>query len=221
VRYQHVAIEGNIGAGKTTLAKMLADAYGAELILEAFEANPFLPKFYEEPDKHAFPLELFFLAERYHQLKGRAEAGRDLFHPLSISDYFIQKSLIFAWNNLEGDEYQLFDRLFRIMYESLPKPDLVLYLHKRPETLQKNIASRGRSYEKELSDEYLQSLQDGYFSFFRQHPELRIAIVECDGLDFVDEPAHFRFLKGLLEREFPKGMSYLNDDGREADLLKA
>ena len=220
MRYQHVAIEGNIGAGKTTLAEMLAQAYDAELILEAFEANPFLPKFYEEPEKHAFPLELFFLAERYHQLKGRAETGQDLFHPMSISDYFIQKSLIFAWNNLEGDEYQLFDRLFRIMYESLPKPDLVLYLHKRPETLQQNIASRGRGYEKHVSNDYLQRLQEAYFAFFHQHPELRIAIVESDGLDFVAEPAHLQFFERVLEKDLPKGLNYIDKEGGEEDLLK-
>ncbi len=218
--HQHVAIEGNIGAGKTTLARMLSEAYGAELILEAFEANPFLPKFYQEPEKHAFPLELFFLAERYHQLKGKAEEGKDLFHPFTISDYFIQKSLIFAWNNLEGDEYELFQRLFRIMYESLPKPDLVLYLHKDPENLQANIAHRGRAYEKNVSNEYLESLENGYFSFFRQQPELRIAIVDSNKLDFVNDAAHFQFLKGVLEQDLPKGMNFLNDEGREADILR-
>ena len=220
MHYEHIAIEGNIGAGKTTLAGMLAKTYDAELIPEAFEDNPFLPKFYEEPEKHAFPLELFFLAERYHQLRSKAEQGKDLFRPFTISDYFIQKSLIFAYSNLEGDEYQLFQRLFQIMYESLPKPDLVLYLHKDPALLQANIASRGRAYEKHVSNEYLERLEEGYFSFFRQHPELRIAIVNCNELDFVAHSGHFRFLKGLLEREMPKGMNFWSGDGNEADFLE-
>ncbi|MFB6258090.1 MAG: deoxynucleoside kinase [Flavobacteriales bacterium] len=221
MHYEHVAIEGNIGAGKTTLAKMMARSYDAELVLETFEANPFLPKFYEAPEKHAFPLELFFLAERYHQLRDKAETGKDLFHPFRISDYFIQKSLIFAWNNLKGDEYQLFHRLFRIMYESLPKPDLVLYLHKDPERLQENIAGRGRDYERDMSKSYLEELESGYFSFFKQHEELRVAVVDCNGMDFVAEPAHFEFLKWVLEQEHPKGMNYLNEKGGEADFLKS
>ncbi len=220
MHYQHVAIEGNIGAGKTTLAGMLAEAYGAELILEAFEANPFLPKFYEEPEKHAFPVELFFLAERYHQLRGLAEKGKDLFHPFTISDYFIQKSLIFAYSNLQGDEYQLFQRLFRIMYESLPKPELVLYLHKDPEVLQKNIGTRGRAYEENVSNEYLERLAEGYFSFFRQHSDLRVAIVDCNELDFVEEAEHLDFFKELLDQDMPKGMNFFSRDDSKTGFLK-
>lgn len=220
MHYEHVAIEGNIGAGKSTLARILAEEKGAELILETFEANPFLPKFYEDPDKHAFPVELFFLAERYHQLRNKAEEGKDLFRPLSISDYFIQKSLIFAWSNLQGDEYQLFDRLFRIMYESLPKPDLVLYLHKDPEELQRNIASRGRDYERHVSNDYLERIQEGYFSFFHQHPELRIVVVDCNGLDFVAKNSDLSYLKGVLEKQFPKGVNFEGRNGNEKDLLE-
>lgn len=218
--YEHVAIEGNIGAGKTTLARMMAESYEAELILEAFEENPFLPKFYQDPEKNAFPVELFFLAERYQQLKDRAEEGRDLFKPFTFSDYFIQKSLIFAGSNLEGNEYRLFDRLFRIMYESLPKPDLVLYLHKDPEELQRNIASRGRDYEKGVGSEYLQRLQDAYFSFFRQHPELRVAVVDCKGMDFVARKEDYESLRKVLDKELPKGINYLSGGDRQPDLLK-
>jgi deoxyadenosine/deoxycytidine kinase len=220
VDYEHVAIEGNIGVGKSTLAGMLAEAYGGQLLLEAFEDNPFLPKFYQDPERNAFPVELYFLAERYQQLKGRAEEGRDLFKPCTFSDHFIQKSLIFAGNNLEGDEYRLFDRLFRIMYESLPKPDLVLYLHKDPEELQRNIGFRGREFEKGISSEYLQQLQDAYFSFFKQHPELRVVILDISGMDFVANDEDYEAIRKVLERSFPKGISSLSGENPRAEDLK-
>jgi len=126
MRYNFIVIEGNIGVGKTTLASMLNKEYQAHLILECFEKNPFLPKFYKDPEKHAFPLELFFMAERYRQLKNQKE--KDLFRPITIADYLFVKSKIFAQNNLKKDELQLFNNLFEIMFSSLPKPDLLIQM---------------------------------------------------------------------------------------------
>lgn len=216
MHYEHVAIEGNIGAGKTTLAKLLAEEYDAELLLETFEDNPFLPRFYEDPEKNAFPLELFFLAERYRQLSEGAEQGRDLFRPFRISDHFIQKSLIFSRKNLDEDEFQLFYRLFRIMYERLPKPDLILYLHKDIEKLLENIAGRGRDYERKISGTYLRELEEGYFSFFEQHTDLRVIVLDSNGMDFRSGRGDLEYIKGLLDCSFPIGMSRITDPGTEA-----
>ena len=155
MKYKHIVIEGNIGSGKTTLATMLADDFKTRLVLEKFAENPFLPKFYESPEKHAFPLELFFLAERYHQLKKLQE--QDLFQPQMISDYFFIKSKLFAQNNLQNDEMQLFNRLFDIMCSHLSKPDLLVYLYADIIRLQKNIKKRGRDFEQNISDDYLQN----------------------------------------------------------------
>ena len=158
MQYKYIAIEGNIGSGKTTLATMLSADFNVRLMLEEFAENPFLPKFYEAPDRHAFPLELFFMAERYHQLRNLQE--QDLFQPQIISDYFFIKSKLFAHNNLQNDEMQLFNRLFDIMYSSLPKPDLLVYLYADIGRLQQNIKKRGRHFEQNISDTYLQSIQD-------------------------------------------------------------
>ena len=161
MQYNHIAIEGNIGSGKTTLARMLAADYNVRLILEKFADNPFLPKFYKEPEKNAFPLELFFMAERYHQLKSNKE--QDLFQPQKISDYFFVKSKLFAQNNLKDDERQLFNRFFEIIFSSLPSPDLVVYLYSSIERLRKNIIKRGRDFEQDISDKYLENIQLNIF----------------------------------------------------------
>ena len=147
--YNHIAIEGNIGCGKTTLATMLSSDIDARLVLEQFADNPFLPKFYSDPEKHAFPLELFFMAERYHQLKNLKE--QDLFKPQIVSDYFFVKSKLFAQNNLKKDEMQLFNRLFDIMLSSLSKPDLLVYLYSDVVRLQQNIKNRGRDFEQNIA----------------------------------------------------------------------
>ena len=161
MKYKHIAIEGNIGSGKTTLATMIADDFKTRLILEEFAKNPFLPKFYETPQRHAFPLELFFMEERYHQLKNLQE--KDLFQPQMISDYFFIKSKLFAQNNLQYDEMQLFNRLFDIMNSHLSNPDLLVYLYADIPRLQQNIKKRGRNFEQNISDTYLQNIQDKYF----------------------------------------------------------
>jgi deoxyadenosine/deoxycytidine kinase len=151
-RYNYVVIEGNIGSGKTTLATRIAEQFNATLILEHYADNPFLPKFYNEPEKYSFPLELSFLASRYKQLKEEL-VPQNLFKSFTIADYYFMKSLVFAASTLEGDEYNLYRQIFYIIYGSLPKPDIFIYLHLRPERLLKNIEKRGRSYEKNITEQ--------------------------------------------------------------------
>ena len=198
-------LTGRPGAGKTSLAKKIADQYNAKLILEQFEDNSFLPKFYKEPDKYAFPLEMSFLAERYQQLKEQL-TSRDLFKSFTISDYFIDKSLIFARNNLEGDEFALYDRLFRIIISTLPKPDLLVYLYMNVDGLLSNIEKRGRDYEKDIQETYLDSIQKGYLNYFRHLKEVSILIIDTSNIDFVNNPDDYFKLSGLILKGHPAGI---------------
>ncbi|NND93222.1 MAG: deoxynucleoside kinase [Flavobacteriales bacterium] len=207
--YDFIAIEGNIGAGKTTLANLLSDDLDSKLILEEFADNPFLPKFYKEPEKHAFPLELFFLAERYHQLKSHF-ASPDLFKQSTVSDYFIGKSLIFAKTNLMTDELRLFRNLYDIMFSNLPKPDLLIYLHLDTEDLQKNIRKRGRDYEQKIEDTYLERVQQSYLEFLRQQEGLRTVILSMKNIDFVGNISHFVRIKEVIQRNFPTGLNFVD-----------
>lgn len=206
LNYNFIAIEGNIGAGKTSLAARIAREFNAKLILEQFEDNAFLPKFYENPAKYAFPLELTFLAERYRQLKDQLSAG-DLFRTFTIADYFIHKSLIFASKTLEGDELILYTRLFTIIEASLPKPDLLIYLYLDVENLKKNIRQRGRPYEQNIDYAYLEKIQSGYLDFLRQQPQLRVVLVDTNNMDFVNREKDYRFMVGVIGRDFPSGIS--------------
>jgi len=192
-----LVIEGNIGAGKTTFAKMLGEEYDAKLILERFAENPFLPKFYNDPEKYSFPLELSFLADRYGQLK-RDLTERDLFHQHTIADYYFMKSLIFAQNTLAQDEYNLYRNFFDIIYERLPKPDLFVYLHLSEEQLLVNIRKRGRDYEQSIDAEYLKKIREGYFTFFTQQNDFPVLIVDTSALDFVAYSGHYRLLRDLI-----------------------
>lgn len=206
LNYNFIAIEGNIGAGKTSLAARIAREFNAKLILEQFEDNAFLPKFYENPAKYAFPLELTFLAERYRQLKDQLSAG-DLFRTFTIADYFIHKSLIFASKTLEGDELILYTRLFTIIEAALPKPDLLIYLYLDVENLKKNIRQRGRPYEQNIDYSYLEKIQSGYLDFLRQQPQLRVVLVDTNNMDFVNREKDYRFMVGVIGRDFPSGIS--------------
>jgi deoxyguanosine kinase len=183
-KYNFIAIEGNIGAGKTSLASRIASEFNARLILEQFEDNTFLPKFYENPAKYAFPLELTFLAERYQQLKNQLST-QDMFKTFTVADYFIQKSLIFASRNLSGDEFILYTRLFNIIEGVLPKPDLLVYLYLDLDNLKRNIQTRGRVYEMNIQSEYLEKIQNGYLDFLRQQQKMRVLIIDTNHLDFV------------------------------------
>ncbi len=206
MRYNFVAIEGNIGAGKTSLATMIAEQYNAKLILEQFADNPFLPKFYENQEKHAFPLELSFLAERYQQLKD-VFSSPDLFSDFMISDYYIYKSLIFAKATLKGDEFQLFDRLFRIMYGMLPKPDLLVYLYADVQQLQENIRKRGRDYEQNIADEYLLEIHNSYFQFIKKQRDQRVLIIDANKLDFVHEPSDYNKIIQVIDADWDVGVN--------------
>ena len=179
---------------------MIAKEYNAKLILEQFADNPFLPKFYKEPDKYSFQLELSFLAERYQQLN-QDLTSRDLFRPFTVADYYFMKSLIFARATLKEDEYNLYRQIFNIIYKSIPKPDLYVYLHVDVKNLKQNIAKRGRDYEKEISEEYLAKVQEGYFDFFRQQNDIKYLIIDSNSLDFVENHKDYTKIKDLIFNE--------------------
>ncbi len=203
--YQYISIEGNIGSGKTSLATRIAKDYNARLILEQFEDNSFLPKFYKEPDRYAFPLELSFLAERYQQLKDNL-SHQDLFKDFTVSDYFINKSLIFSRKTLQKEEYKLYHRLFEIISQMLPRPDLLVYLYSSIQRLQSNIKKRDRSYEQNIQDEYLQSIQESYFDFIRQQKDMRILIIDSNNLDFVENEDDYHKIVEVIFKEYPIGV---------------
>ena len=209
IHYNFVTIEGNIGAGKTTLATKLAEEYNARLILEQFADNSFLPKFYENPAKYAFALELSFLAERFQQLKNEL-AKQDIFQPKIVSDYYFLKSLIFAKANLEEDEYGLYSRLFQIINDSLPKPDLFVYLYQDINRLQTNIKKRGRSYEQNITDEYLIKIQTTYFDYIKQMKELRILIIDVNSIDFAANQQHYNNLSHIINQPYEIGITRIS-----------
>jgi len=206
--YSFIVIEGNIGAGKTTLAKKIAEEYNAKLIPEEFAENPFLPKFYKDPDKYSFPLELSFLADRFHQLNKEIR-NRDLFKSFVISDYYFTKSLIFARNTLSDDEYGLYRRIFDITYTNLPKPDLYVFLYLDIEKLIQNIQHRGRDYEKEIQASYLEKIQNGYFEYMKQHQtEFKFLVIDTNNIDFVKNPGDYKRLTDtVFNREYEVGIN--------------
>jgi len=205
LKYNFIAIEGNIGAGKTSLATRISEDFNAKLILEQFEDNSFLPKFYEDPDKYAFPLEMSFLASRFQQLKDQL-GPQDLFKSFTISDYFIAKSLIFAQKTLGEDEYTLYTRFFNIVYQQLPKPDLFIFLHLETSKLQNNIKLRGREYERNIQDDYLNKIKEGYFDFIRQQPDMRILLLDTNNLDFVHNNEDYLKIVKVIDKEYTKGI---------------
>jgi len=189
--YNFIVIEGNIGAGKTTLSRKISEECNAKLILEQFAENPFLPKFYKDPDKYSFPLEMSFLADRYNQLK-KELSERDLFKSFTISDYYFMKSLIFSKQTLQDDEYTLYRQFFHIIYNSLPKPDLYVYLHSNAEKLLHNIKNRGREYEQEITADYLTKIQESYFDFFKQQRDLKFLVIDTNDIDFVNNKEDYK-----------------------------
>lgn len=206
MQYRFITIEGNIGSGKTTLAHQLAAHSGARLVLEEFADNPFLPKFYADPSQYAFPLELFFMAERYKQLKEMP--GPDLFSDQTVSDYLFIKSLLFAKMNLEADEFALYQKLFDIINPQLPQPDILIFLNAPVHQLQRNIRQRGRPYEQQIKDSYLERVQEMYMQFIRQYP-MRILMVDTTQTDFLRSPADFRALLAALDKDMAPGVHYL------------
>ena len=208
MKYNFIAIEGNIGAGKTSLATRISQEYNGKLILEQFEDNAFLPKFYENPAKYAFPLELSFLASRYQQLKDQL-THQDLFRSFTIADYFIHKSMIFAGKTLDGDERVLYTRLFKIIEASLPKPDLLVYLYLSIDRLKGNIRKRGRPYEQKIDYDYLEKIQAGYIEFLRQQQNMRILIIDTNKVDFVDRKEDYARMITLIGSEYGIGITRL------------
>lgn len=207
--YRYIAIEGNIGAGKTTLAHLLAQHYNARLILEEFADNNFLPKFYADPERYAFPLELSFLADRFKQLKD-LNTG-DLFEQHIVSDYVFPKSKLFARINLKDEEYDLFQRLFGIIDPNLAAPDLLIYLHAPIGRLQQNIQQRGRSYEQSIPDEYLEKVQGVYQQFLKQE-WCKTIVIDITTVDFMNNPAHFAALISFMEKDYDFKTHYLSLD---------
>ena len=207
--YKYIVIEGNIGAGKTSLASMISEQFKAKLLLERFADNPFLPKFYENPTRYSFPLELSFLADRYQQLK--EELGSlDMFSPFTIADYYFMKSLVFASSTLEEDEYNLYRQIFHIIHNSLPKPDLYVYLHVPPEKLLNNIAIRGRNYESSIDADYLTKIQDSYFAYFKQNQNYKYLILNTENIDFVNnEDDYNKILSAIFETDHSVGIKRL------------
>jgi deoxyadenosine/deoxycytidine kinase len=203
--YNFIAIEGNIGAGKTTFCEMLAQDFNCRLILEQFTDNPFLPLFYDNPERYAFQVELFFMSERHKQLQD-AFSNADLFTPLSIADYFFIKTQLFAKNNLKDEEFRLFSRMFEVLNSTFPKPEILIYLHRSVDDLLKNIKKRGRQYETDISAAYLTEIQNVYFEYFKVEKNLPIVVVDIEGVDFLKDTKKYQTIISLIEKKYPNGL---------------
>jgi len=207
MNYHFITIEGNIGAGKTTLSHLLSRHFNARLILEEFADNPFLPKFYENPKLYAFPLELFFMAERYKQLKDLIQQ-KDLFQTVTFSDYLFTKCLLFAKVNLPEDEFRLYQRLFEIIHQQLLQPDLLIYLHTPVSRLQQNIKKRNRAYEQNIADEYLFNIQQTYTHYIKDH-NIKTLFIDASNADFLGNEKHLQVVIDALEKDYEDGQHYL------------
>ena len=205
--YKFIAIEGNIGVGKTTLANLLAKTLDARVVLEEFAENPFLAKFYESPSQYAFSVELFFMAERFKQLKDLV-GQHDLFQTTTISDYLFTKCLLFAKVNLPEDEFKLYQRLFDIMYQQMLQPDLLIYLHAPVSKLQENIKKRNRSYELNIKNDYLFDIQQTYTQYIKHQP-IKTLYVDASNADFLGNPQHLKVILNAIENEYADGQHFI------------
>ena len=208
MKHQFIAIEGNIGAGKTTLTHLLAQHFNAKTVLEEFAENPFLTKFYENPKQYAFPLELFFLAERFKQQQDLIKNG-DLFQQVIVSDYMFTKCLLFAKANLPEEEFRLYQKMFDVFYQQLTPPDILIYLHSPVNRLQSNIKKRNRKFEQAIPDEYLFKIQETYTSYIKQH-NIRTIFVDASNADFLYNEAHLKVILDALEKDLEEGQHYFN-----------
>jgi deoxyadenosine/deoxycytidine kinase len=207
MKYNFITIEGNIGAGKTTLAHLLSKRLNARLILEEFADNPFLPKFYENQQQYAFPLELFFMAERYKQLKDLLQT-KDMFQNITISDYLFTKCLLFAKVNLAEEEFLLYQKLFDIINPQLIQPDLLIYLHAPVNKLKENIRKRNREYEQAIATEYLFTLQETYTQYIKQH-NIKTLFIDASSADFLGNEKHLDAVLKALDTDYEEGQHYL------------
>lgn len=207
MKYKLITIEGNIGAGKTTLSSLLSKHYNARLVLEEFADNPFLPLFYQNPSQYAFPLELFFMAERYKQWKEELQI-QDMFHQVTITDYLFTKSLLFARVNLSAEEFRLYQKLFDIIHPQVMQPDILIYLNAPVKKLQENIRKRNRGYEQDIEDAYLSNIQETYIQYLKQHP-LKTLFVDASNADFLNNPLHLEAITAALEKDYEPGLHYL------------
>ncbi len=200
-KYNYIAIEGNIGSGKTSLAHKFSEDFNAKLVLERFADNPFLPKFYKDQERYAFPLEMSFLADRYHQLSNDLSQF-DLFKNFIVSDYYIFKSLIFAQVTLPSEEFKLYRKMFDLLYREITKPDIYIYLNQDIDRLISNIKKRGRSYEQNISPEYLRNIQQAYTNFIKSEEDLNTLIIDATELDFVNNPGDYQLIiEKILEKD--------------------
>ena len=206
--YRFIAVEGNIGAGKTTLSQLLSQHYNSKLMLEEFAENPFLTKFYENPKQYAFPLELFFLAERFKQQQDLIKTA-DLFQSVTISDYLFTKCLLFAKVNLPEEEYRLYQKMYDVFSQQLTQPDILIYLHAPVNKLQSNIKKRNRKFEQSIPDEYLFKLQETYTSYIKQH-NIKTIFVDASNADFLYNEAHFKLITDALEKDLEEGQHFIN-----------
>ena len=205
---RYIAIEGVIGAGKTTLAKMLSTRLNAKLVLERFEENPFLPKFYEDPEHYAFQTQIFFLLSRYKQQQELFQG--DLFHNFLVSDYIFDKDKIFDYLTLQDDELKLYDSLIGTIEKNIPTPDLVVYLQSSVDRLMSNIKMRGRTYEENMSDEYIKDLNEAYNYFFFRYKSAPLLIINSTEIDFVNNPEDFEDLMTQIVRKDKSPVEYYN-----------
>ena len=208
MKHHFIAVEGNIGAGKTTLSQLLSQHYNSKLMLEEFAENPFLTKFYENPKQYAFPLELFFLAERFKQQQDLIKTA-DLFQSVTISDYLFTKCLLFAKVNLPEEEYRLYQKMYDVFSQQLTQPDVLIYLHAPVNKLQSNIKKRNRKFEQSIPDEYLFKLQETYTSYIKQH-NIKTIFVDASNADFIGNDKHVQVVLGALEKDLPEGQHYFN-----------
>ena len=208
MKHHFIAVEGNIGAGKTTLSQLLSQHYNTKLMLEEFAENPFLTKFYENPKQYAFPLELFFLAERFKQQQDLIKTA-DLFQSVTISDYLFTKCLLFAKVNLPEEEYRLYQKMYDVFSQQLTQPDILIYLHAPVNKLQSNIKKRNRKFEQSIPDEYLFKLQETYTSYIKQH-NIKTIFVDASNADFLYNEAHFKLITDALEKDLEEGQHFIN-----------
>jgi len=204
MKFDFLTIEGNIGSGKTILSKKISSDFNGKLILEEFSRNPFLPRFYKDPQANAFPLELSFMAERFHQLSGE-KSETDLFSKFTVSDYSFFKSLLFAQNNLGKDELNLFNRLYNIMFSTVKKPNLLIYLHADIRKLQENIKRRGREYEQNINNSYLKNIEKKYFDYLKKQNDFPVLMLDISKANFIEDKKIYNQIISEIN-EFEEGV---------------